>query len=202
MSISAVGALASYTGSFNPGATTLSVNPSAVGDVLVLVTNVGSTTHHATGVSGGGVALWQHVVAQVTFSSSVDLWFGQITTVGPAIVTVAGPLAGFVNQFAAQQFTGGSVWAVDSSHVQVNTHASTTIKWPVLVPAGSNELYVGFGIAGWFITANTQTAGYTLDLVNGNAFLFDPSVSSSQSPSATIGASTTSWTLAALISAS
>lgn len=200
--ISPVGALASFTGSYTLGASTLAVNPAAVGDVLVLVTNVGSTSHHATGVSGGGVTSWQHVVGSlVTFSSSVDLWFGVVTTAGPSLITVAGPLAGFLNQFVAQEFAGGTVWSVDGSHLQANVKAAA-IKWPTLVPAGSNELYVGFGVSPLGAVAGTQTVGYTMSLIGGNAFLFDASVSGSQSPSCTDVTSAPSWTLGALLSAS
>lgn len=199
--ISPVGPLASYTGSYTLGASTLAVNPATVGDVLVLVTNVGSTSHHATGVSGGGVTTWQHVVGPlVTFSASVDLWVGVVATPGPSTITAAGPLAGFVNQFVAQEFAGGPTWAVTSASSQANAKGST-IKWPTLV-AGANELYVGFGVSPLGGVAGSQTAGYTMDSISGCLFLFDPSVSGSQSPTCADVSASPSWTLGALLSAS
>lgn len=201
--ITSVGTLAS-TSTF--GATTLTVNPTAVGDCLIFVTNIGSTTVHAASVSGGGCT-WTHVVGPLpSATQSMDMWLGKVTTTGSSSITVTGSAAitGFTNQFMAQQFHGGTspTWGVDGTQATTKTNtASTTITWPTLVPSGANDLYVGFGASSLGATASTQTAGYTMTLVGGLPFLYNVSVSTSQTPTCTNASSSTSFTIGALIQA-
>lgn len=207
MAISAVGTLAKISSNV----ATLSVSPTTLGDLMVLLTDIGSTTVHATSISGGGVATWTHVVGPFVGTSgtvSQDMWFGAVTTTGAGTVTVTGSAAitGFFNNYSCQQFTGGAgvTWAVDGTQAATKSNtASTTLTYPTLVAAGAGELYYGHcrQAAG---TASTSgaTAGYTVVLDAGSTpVIYNPSVSGSQSPTSVNGTSVVSNAIGALFTA-
>lgn len=200
--ISPVGAPFTIWYPYTPGASTLAVNPTTVGDLLVVVTTIGDVHGaHATALSGGGVSSWQQVGPSMKATgSTVALWMGVVTTPGPSTVTATLTAGSVVNMFAAQQFTGGTVWSVDHVASKVNTN-SATMTWPTLVPSGSNEMYVGVGDTSVYgPSIGTQTAGYVLAPTYGT-LLYNPNVSGSQAPSATMLAKANTWTVGALISA-
>jgi hypothetical protein len=200
MSITAVGP-AVY--SYNPyavGATTFPVNPTAVGDLLVVVTDIGdSNGAHATALSGGGVSAWVHLAGpERTTYTTLDLWMGVVTTAGPSTVTATIAGSSVVNMYGAQQFTGGSAWSSTSAASRTNA-SSLSMSYPTLVPSGTNEMYVGCGASLVGVTPGSQTAGYVVASVPLH-FMFNPSVSGSQSPTAVLTSKAVSWTVGALIS--
>lgn len=185
---------------YNPGATTLQVNPTAVGDLLIAVTTIGdSHGAHATALSGGGVTTWQQLGPSMRGTySTVALWMGVVTTAGPSTITATLTAGSVVNMYAAQQFTGATTWAVDRVGTKVNTN-STVMTWPTLVPGSSDEMYVGVGdTTAYAPSPGTQTAGYVLPPTYG-ILLYDPDVNGSQSPTATMLAKANTWTIGALI---
>jgi hypothetical protein len=186
---------------YNPGANTFPVNPTTVGDLLVVVTNIGDTNGaHATALSGGGVASWHQLGPSMRSTySTVALWMGVVTTAGAA--TVSATIAGtsFVNMYVAQQFTGGTVWSVDHAGSRSNA-SSLVLAWPTLVASSVDELYVGCAVSGDGHVPGSQTAGYVIPSTYAT-FLYNPGVSGSQSPSCGIPAKALSWTVGALISA-
>src|ERR1039458_2159528 len=75
---------------------TLAVSPTAAGDVLVLEVGNPSTTQ-VTAVSGGGVATWVKVVdSNSATPADVSLWFGTITSVGAATITITSAATGVI----------------------------------------------------------------------------------------------------------
>lgn len=194
--ISSVGSL--YTGN-GTGLTTLSVNPTAIGDCLIFAPTHGLAGSTITSVTGGHCASWVRIAGPFAASGYVatipELWLGVCNAIGSAAnITIAGAsLASSSQRLVARQFSTGqgaaSTWVVDGSPVnfEQDSTASTTLNWPTLTPTGTNRMYLGRGSVG--STANTtgQTSGYTVSLDAGsNPFFYNPSVANSaQSPTCT-----------------
>lgn len=195
---SAVGTAASSGGT---GTTTLTVAPTAVGDVLVLSTNITSLTLSVATVAGGGVTTWARVVNPfVGSSSTVDMWMGVVTTAGSSAITITGSasLAAVTVRLISQQFTstlGSSTqWGLAISGTGVNTTSSATVTYPVITPTGTNQIYVGYAETANVALTSGATSGYTVQLDNGNnPMIYGPNVSTIQSPTSlqtSAGAST------------
>lgn len=185
---------------YQSGATTLAVNPTAAGDLLIAVTNIGDTHGaHATALSGGGVASWRQLGPSMRATgSTIGLWMGVVETAGPSTITATLTAGSVVNMYCAQQFTGATTWTVDHTGSKTNT-SSATMSWPTLAPTSPDELYVGAGDTSLYgPTAGTQTAGYVLAPTYAT-FLYNADVSGSQSPSASLLAKSLTWTVGALI---
>jgi hypothetical protein len=193
--ISKVGSL--YTAS-GTGLTTLSVNPTTIGDCLIFGPTHGQTGSTITSVSGGHCASWTRIAGPVVATGYVatipELWVGVCNAIGSAAnITIAGANLGPGSQrLVAQQFTTGqgaaSTWIADGSpsNFEQDSTASATVVWPTLTPTGTNRMYFGRGTVS--STANTtgQTAGYTVALDAGsNPFFYNPSVTGVQSPTCT-----------------
>ncbi|HLM95484.1 MAG TPA: hypothetical protein VK283_04165, partial [Acidimicrobiales bacterium] len=86
--ISAVGALATNTGT-GPPPTTLADNPQHVGDVMVVTAEPGAATPTLASVSGGGVTTWNKGAqfAGTTEPRDVEIWYGTVTATGAATIT-------------------------------------------------------------------------------------------------------------------
>lgn len=199
-SVTAVGTAAFASGT---GTTTLAVNPTAVGDLLVLGTRLDTTSNAVASVSGGGVTEWIHVIQPFAGSSKTfDLWMGVVTASGSSTITITGnsSLAAVGVSMFAQQFHSsagsGTSWSIDATGTGRTNGSSTSVTFPTVVPSGSGgRAYIGLG---W--TTNTAqttgaTSGYTVQVAGtNNMFVYNPNVSTSQSPVATqntAGASTT-----------
>jgi hypothetical protein len=194
--ISPVGSL--YTGN-GTGLTTLSVNPTTIGDCLIFAPTHGATGSTITSVTGGHCASWTRIAGPFTasgYSATVEeIWVGVCNAIGSAAnITIAGASLGSSSQrLVARQFTTGqgaaSTWIADGSpaNFEQDSTASATLNWPTLTPTGTNRMYLGRGSVG--STANTtgQTSGYTVSLDAGsNPFFYNPSVANSaQSPTCT-----------------
>lgn len=76
------------------------------------------------------------------------------------------------------------------------------MAFPTLTPASSGELYAAYGESAALAVAGSTT-GFTYDITtNTNDFAFNPSVSSSVSPTGSMSPASTYETAGALISAS
>jgi RHS repeat-associated protein len=204
-SISAVGSLASNNGT---GLSTLAVTPATVGDLEVLAVGLGSTTPTVSSVSGGGVTSWSKLEQydDSAFPTDVELWMGKVTTAGSSTVTVSfsSSVASDFVELSDKEFTAGlgsgTTWSKDTASGLSNA-SSTTATFPTLTPAGSSELYIGYGVTQDEMTAGS-TSGFTYnETPNGDEVIYDPSVSSATSATAPQAASV-SATVAALITAS
>lgn len=180
--ISAVGSQVSSGNVTLP--TTFNVSPNAVGNMIALATLFAGSAD-ASAVSGGNCT-WTKVTASAfnsTLSTILDLWIGVATNTGSSPITVTTSATSAV--FTYQEFTvggPGSTWSVDSvqSGSTNSTGSSTSETFPTLVPTGANELYWGYGYGG---TAGSVTSGYTLQIGSTVfSFIYDTSVSGSQTP--------------------
>ena len=138
---------------------TLAVSPTAAGDVLVLEVGNPSTTQ-VTAVSGGGVATWVKVVdSNSATPADVSLWFGTITSVGAATITITSAAAGVIT-FHCQQFTAGGpvAWSMDTVTLTASG-TSTSGNYPSVSPSSAGELFIGASNAagGW----GGSTTGFT-----------------------------------------
>jgi hypothetical protein len=204
-----IGATGAAWTSGGTGTTTLPVSPSAVGDVLILGSNLTSTSLSIASVSGGGVSSWTRIAGNfVGTTNTLSIWMGRVTTAGAATITVtgSGSLASTTHRMIAQQFTsaGGAAttWAVAVAGTGRNNTSSTTVTFPTINPGGTNRAYIGYSQ-----TANTglttgATADYTVLLDNGNnPFIYNGTVSGSQSPTALQNSAGVSSTLGVTITA-
>jgi hypothetical protein len=174
------------------GTTTLAVTPTAVGDCLVLATNLTSGTLTVASVAGGGVTTWLRVANSFVGSgSTIDMWMGIVTTAGSSTITVTGSasLAAVTVRLVAQQFTstlGASTqWALAISSVGVTNTSSVTVTYPTVIPTGTNQVYVGYAETANTALTSGATAGYTVVLDNGNnPLIYSGNVASVQSPTA------------------
>lgn len=196
--------------------TAVSVTPGALGDAFLFSTSYVSTATLST-VSGGGCTTWTKLVGAFTAysgSAKVDLWMGVITSsVGtPVNITIAGTGLTNTQRLSALEFTSGggpeTVWAQDGSSGTKTNTTSTTVTFPTLTPGGINRMYIAYGLVANSASPGTQTAGYTLDLDFGsNPYLFNPNVSTSQTPTCTqvngsgVATSGLSGNIAALVTA-
>jgi hypothetical protein len=203
--ISAVGTL---TSKFGTALTTLAVTPHAIGDVLSVFAEAGTTGASVTSPSGGGVTTWTKGVG-FTGTGGVDteIWFGKVTATGAQTITFAwsGSIAGHTTEYGAQEFSDGlgpsTVWALDKSGTS-NGPSSTSVPFPNLSPTGSGELYFGYAEVANNAGAGS-TAGFTYAVTtNGNAALYDPNVSGTVAPTATQSPAGVSTAVGVLISAS
>lgn len=210
MAISAVGTFKqAYNGA---GVSALGVTATTLGNAIICATQTASGTNFATGLSGGGCSSWLHLGSSAFDTSipgSMDLWLGVVTATGSPTVSVAwnaSPSTG--SEIVAQEFTAGlgasTVWAVDNSQTgQIDNASSATITFPTLVPTGSGRLYVGLGMPFNSATAGS-TSGYTYVISSGftSAFIYNPSVGASTSPTAGESPAGRSLAAAALLTAS
>ena len=188
MTITSAHALYSST---TTGGSSLSVTATAVNDLWVVYVGIGSNTVTCTGVSGGHATGWTNAVANWvdTFGITQSLWIGNMTSTGATTITCtfSGSVSGLTVDIDAQPFhssLSSPSWAVDAVGHQNNT-ASTTVTWPTLTPtAGLTDLY--WGRAGTNGTGSSPTSGYTLATdADGNLVIYNPGVSTSQSPTCT-----------------
>ncbi len=207
--VSAVGPLLSQV---SVGSSTLSVPSPSVGDAWVLAIRTSNASVDVDSISGGGVGRnWTKLVrvSDPFQQRDVEEWLGPISKTGPTpsvlSVQFSGPLAGTKVELVAQEFgsaAGAStIWTDDiGTGAKYNTESST-LGYPALTPAVSDELYVGFSQSSSDSSAGT-TPGFTYESPTANTlFIYNPSVSSSVSPAGSQQGGL-SVTTGALISAS
>jgi hypothetical protein len=180
MAITTVGSLAS-----GHGVNTLSVSPTAIGDVLVLYLG---DQYATTSVAGGGVTTWNR--GETDLGGVVSVWWGIVTATGASTITIVNSAASYtLTTLATQQFHGPSGhWTQDGAA------CNTTGQWnglssgtyPPLTPTGSNELYFAMQFGNQW--DGGSTAGFTYNYaVSGNgtaSLVYSTSASSptSQAP--------------------
>lgn len=205
--IAPVGTSATVTGT---ALATMALNTVNVGDLVVASSWIGSATVHISSMSGGGVTTWTHILGPSVLSGladSMDLWWGVVTSAGSQTVTftASAALTGLACSYVAQQFTiggSGSTWAIDGTQTGTKTNASAAlVTFPTLTPSGAGRLYVGSGVQGGFGTTYPLTSGYanaTVAQVTNTPLIYNTSVSTAQSPTATGANTATSLTDAAI----
>ena len=189
--------------------TTLAVSPGSVGDVLVLAVKVSSGSITVSSVSGGGVVSWTKIGQQADTANAVvvSLWMGTVGTAGPATVSVSfsASVTSVGTELALQEFSSGlgasTTWAIDKTGSQTDA-SSSTVAFPGLAPAGTDELYVGYA---WVLQEGEAgtTPGVTYDILPTSAdiFLYDPGVSTTVAPAAAQAPAGTATVVGALLTA-
>lgn len=127
--------------------TTLAVNPTTVGDILVLATASYGDEDLVTAVSGGGVTTWTELIYALPSGGDgqTSLWWGVITSPGPSTITIT-TSATYFNFLVCQQFTmgGAGVWTADGSAASTSTAFEVSGTMPSVTPSTTGpELYIG-----------------------------------------------------------
>ena len=130
---------------------TLTISPSAVGDEVILTTQIPNSGVTVSSISGGGVSTWTRAAYNNGNGTvnRVELWVGTVTTVGSSTITVTYSAAPGSEEVTATEFTAAGVnsattWGIDTTGAQINT-SSATVTFPNLNAISSDELYFGYG---------------------------------------------------------
>lgn len=216
--ISAVGSMVSHNN--QPCALTeaVPVSPTAIGDVLAVATETkytGQTPFVVTGLSGGGVTVWNKAdgYASIDAAHGTELWWGVITATGSQTLTVSyNPNSATrgdstsATSVDVQQFhstTGAATaWSVDATgRVDPNTNG-TNPPYPTLTPtAGNTDCYWGYlAITGSVSAGSTSGCVYQTD-IRGNQTVYNTAVSASITPVSASGTSQKYFSIGMLLAA-
>jgi hypothetical protein len=217
MTITAVGTTKSANSS--SGLKTLSFTPGAVGNCVVVAALVSYTsgTPVQTGISDTGNKIsWQPMSAVLTNAttppnkSAKAFFIGTVTGAGTATtITIAysASITADAAEVCAQEFNSsvtGGAWSFDGTALGQRGTASSgvkTVPFPTLVPSGSGEIYVGYGQVQSTASTTSLTSGYTGTVTTtfGDIYIYNPNVSTSQSPSCTQTTAAESYHTAAVL---
>ena len=205
-SITSVGTTA---GAAAKGISTLAVSPKQLGDLLVLLVKVDSSTLKATSVSGGGVGSWTLAATYAGYANrQFSIWTGVVTSTGSATITVgfSGSVSAVEVGLEGQEFTSSlgtsTAWGVDTSGGISNPSGSTT-TFASLTPTGTGELYLGFNSVFQANATAGSTPGFTYVVTpDGDIVAYDTAVSSTVQPTAHENPAGVSGGIGVLITAS
>jgi hypothetical protein len=129
----------------------LNINPSTIGDEIVLTTQIPTGGVSVSSISGGGVSTWSKVVANAGNGTvdRVEMWVGTVTSTGSSNITVTYSSSPGVEEVTATEFTAAGVnsstsWGTESFASQLNSTSSTTVTYPSLTSVNGSELYIGY----------------------------------------------------------
>lgn len=211
MTITAVGTLKFANSS--TGQKSLSFTPGAVGNCIV-VCALCSGTATQTGISDTGGNITWVFIGNFTHTStppnagSNAMFLGVINGGAGTAITInvaySASITTQAGEVTAQEFNSSlpGTWSVDGTlGGQRNATSSTNVTFPTKVPATANEIYYGFGQVANSALATGQTAGYTAAITTTFADLcmYNPAVSTSQSPIGKQNTAGLSVTICALI---
>lgn len=217
MTITAVGTTKSANSS--TGLKTLSFTTGAVGNSVVVAALVSYTsgTPVPTGISDTSSRItWQPMIGPSVNSttppnkSAKALFIGTVASVGTTTITIAYSVSITADaaEVCAQEFhssTTGGAWSFDGTIAGLRAVAGagvTTVAFPTLVPVGSGEVYFGYGQVQSTASATGITSGYTGTVTTtfGDIIIYNPNVSTSQSPVCTQTTAANAYhTVAALV---
>ena len=134
--------------------TTLSVTPSAVGDVLIYSGWMSTASDFISSITGGGVIAWTKINASTCTTTCTginrdEMWMGIVNSTSATSITVhyssiPNNYEDVLTEFTAANVSANTTWGVDTSGGSVNTTGSTTVAYPSLTSEGSSEVYVGY----------------------------------------------------------
>jgi hypothetical protein len=167
----AVGPPISASQQFAPPQMSLTVNPIAVGDVMVVAVGDNNGVYPPTiAVSGGGVALWveDFVHENVGGNAGVALWHGVITATGSQTLLV--DANGLWGACIVQEFIppNGTVIA-DTPFGVDDTTSATSGNYPPITPTATHELFIGVLMGDQ--TLGGSTAGFTYIEITAAPFI-------------------------------
>lgn len=208
MAISIDGALGYTAGT--TGQTSVTVNPTNVGDLMTLFVRVRDISISITDVTGGNVGTWSLVAAteDASRTATLEMWAGTATATGSATATISYSTAiGAVNVIRTlAKWTAGlgasTVWTLDDFGAIDKVTADTTIDYPSLDATGTGELYAGFCYTnGVGVAGSSPGFTYTND-TNSDQLAYNTSASGTVDPAATHSGAGASITVAGLFIAS
>ena len=87
------------------GTKTISVSPTAIGDILVLCIGSNGAAIYASAVVGGGVTTWIKSASggSTGFDGSAEVWFGVVTATGSSSITITTAATAADTGLAVQQ---------------------------------------------------------------------------------------------------
>lgn len=186
--ISLVGAAVTGT-----NATTLTINPTAIGNAFALFVKVNSNTATVSSVSSSGTTGWTRIAGPTVDTNATphthEIWLGRVTATGSQTLTVAnsgGTGMALDAQQASSTAGAGTIWGKDGTQSGFKTNTSSkTVTLPTLTPSGTGW-YFGHGRCPTSSTYSAPAAGYTLTTdANGNPLMSNPAASGAQSPTLT-----------------
>lgn len=166
----------------------LTINPTNVGDELILTTSIQTSGVSVSSITGGGVSAWTKVVTSSGNGTvdRVEMWVGTVSAVGNSIVTVnysgsPGTEEIAVTEFTAAGVNGATNWGIDASGSLLNTTASTSVTYPSIDSTNSDELYVGYAqVQNPPATSGTTTGfSYIITSVQHNVITYNLSTNAS-----------------------
>jgi hypothetical protein len=169
------------------GATTLSVSPQKVGDLMTVALYVDGSTPETTvdSVTGGGVNNWLEDTAVSEDGYDGQIWWGVVTSAGSSTVTLSVSGSYVADEIVAQEFGAvgtGVRWSAGEAGHSLST--TSTVTFPALTPTSSSELYFGYGLlSGTGLGSCTGGFIYTAT-PDGDVLCWDTDVSSTAKPSA------------------
>ncbi len=213
--VTAVGTLYTHTNQPSLAQETIAVSPAAVGNVLALAVETKfppGSSFTAASVSGGGVSAWTRSYSSLMSDGThgADLWWGVITAIGPATITVdytAGSTSGdpeSATSLDVQEFASSAgaatAWSVDGVGKVDTGFASTAPSYPTLTPASPGEAYFGYlAVPGAVGAGSTPGVVYQVDS-RGNQSVYAAPISTTITPIAT-GSSQTFFSVGMLLCA-
>jgi hypothetical protein len=161
----------------------LTISPSAVGDEIILTTQIPTSGVTVSSISGGGVSSWTKAVVSNGNGTvnRVEMWIGTVTATGSSTITVTYSGSPGSEEITATEFTAAGVnasttWGLDSTGSQINS-ASTVVTFPNLNSISSDELYFGYGqVQNPPATAGTTSGfNYIITSIQHNVITYDDS---------------------------
>lgn len=194
MAYTAVGS--AYVGNA-AGSTTItvgSVNPTAIGDILVLWFGSGGffgTPPAVSSISHTGVTTWHQLVHESDTTDVLDasIWWGVVTATGSATLTVNMSAASNSAYAAVLQFhsSNAGTWTADAAS-STGTANGTSGNFPSMTPGAAGELQ----LASLTVSSGTfggSTAGFVYAQTNGVGYVYDLSGPSPSTPNWTMSPS-------------
>jgi len=138
---------------------------------------------------------------------NLKMWSGIVSSTGNSNITAtfSGSVSSIETGLAAQEFSASpgqsTVWAKDTSG-GISNSSSTTVTLAKLSPAGTGELYFGYGAANSTASAGTTSDFHYATTSDDDVVAYDTNVSAAVQPTAHQGAATVSGGLAVLMTAS
>ena len=159
MTITAVGSAYTVGAPAGGGTATVSVSPTAIGNVLVVAAACAKTADGEAlfTISGGGVTTWNLLVR----TGDADIWWGVVTATGAHTFSA---YVAYYGGIIIQEFSGGGAgtWSADSVTKIGTTPTSTVFSSGSVTPTGAGELAIAS--SGAFInggaTAVASPAGF------------------------------------------
>lgn len=190
----------------------VTISPFAVGDEVVLTTQIPTSAVTVSSVSGGGITNWTKAVANTGNGTvnRVEMWVGTVSTLGSSTITVTYSAAPGAVEVAATEFTAAGVnastsWGIESTASQLNSTSSTTVTFPNMIPINGAELYVGYGQVQNppAISGSTSGFSYIVTSTQHNVITYNPSTAANTAyqPTATQTSTGQSNTVAAVLTA-